>query len=242
MNMNEHFFKRELPKWPGLLVIGDKVTPEQAMEILIRTDNLQLSSNDRKFDQQLNEIVYGVKGSWLGRTDELKKKLGTDDWNVVHKYVDEKREELGVIEDLYYLENSRIVSFWVGGPKGWCDWEGNIRTCNYNIGKWPSVEEVYNEWVAIAEAFPFLNLRAQLLDGEINQDDHEPQVVVEFVIKEGRVEMKDAESLMMSMEEPEYKFFEDGHERGLTIEKFREAYEYNLKLTKQRNDQFKLLI
>ena len=71
MNMNEHFFKRELPKWPGLLVIGDKVTPEQAMEILIRTDNLQLSSNDRKFDQQLNEIVYGVKGSWLGRTDEL---------------------------------------------------------------------------------------------------------------------------------------------------------------------------
>lgn len=235
--MNESFFSRELPKWPGLLVLGEKVTPEQAMEILIRTDGLNLSSNDRKFDEQLSKIVYGVKGNWVGRSDELKKKLGTKDWNIIHQYKDEKRAELGHIQSLYYLENSRIVSIWIGGPKGWCDWEGNIRTCNYNIGSWPSVEEVYNEWVIIAEEFPFLNLRAQLLDGEIGQDEHEHKVVVEFIVKDGRVEMNDANCLMMDMEEPDYSLFREGHERGCTIEKFKEACDYNRKLTEKRNNK-----
>ena len=237
---NLSFFERDLPKWPGLLVLGDKVTKEQAIEILIRTDGLNLSSNDSEFDRQLGKIVFGIdcKNSW-SRVEEIKKLICVDDWVAALAYEDECRKKVGHIDEIYYLSNSQIVSIWVGGPKGWCDWNGNIRTCNYNIGKWPSVEEVYNEWVIIAKEFPFLNLKAQLLDAEINQDDHEEfKVVVEYVIKDGKVEMQDAEwgKLLLPMEEVDYKnFMQFNHERGLTIEEFKIAYDYNIEQTKIRN-------
>ena len=52
--------------------------------------------------------------------------------------------------ELEYLSNHRIVSSWIGGPHGWCNWEGNIGCNNYNIGKHPSCKEVYNEWIKMS--------------------------------------------------------------------------------------------
>ena len=137
---------------------------------------------------------------------------------------------------LSYLNNNQIVSSWIGGPHGWCDWEGNIYTKNYNIGKWPSVEEVYNEWVTIAEAFPFLSLKSQLLNCEAGQDDIEQKPVVEFVIKDGKVEMVEPSYLItfasFGVEDMSDRFSNPYSERGCTIEQFKEAVDYVKSLNK----------
>ena len=65
-------------------------------------------------------------------------------------------------------------------PKGWCDWEGNIACRNYNIGKWHTAEEVTEDWLAIAAAFPYLELRAQVIT-----DEGEGEIAAEWAVREG---------------------------------------------------------
>jgi hypothetical protein len=60
---NQYFFDKGLPKWPALLVKGESVTKEQAIEILIRTDDLEFSCNEREFSSELSKIFYGIKDS-----------------------------------------------------------------------------------------------------------------------------------------------------------------------------------
>jgi hypothetical protein len=174
---------RSLIKWPALIVMGKKVTPEQAMEILIRTDSWWFSGNDHHLEKQLKEIA----GLYLDKDN-------CEDWRTAHDLDQVVKEAHGVL-DLEYLTNARIVSSWVGGPHGWCDWNGNIFCNNYNIGKWPSVKEVYEEWEKIAAAFPYLDLRCQLMNCETSEDD--PQPVVEFVVFGGKVHLVEPEALML---------------------------------------------
>jgi hypothetical protein len=223
----EDFFQKALPKWPALLVQGEKVTKEQAKEILIRTDSFSFSSNDNAFSAELNNIVYNVKGKSWELIEDLQKKFGFD-WNQAWDYQTEKQNEVGVLE-LQYLHNSRIVSSWIGGPHGWCDWDGNIQTSNYNIGKWPSIEEVYEEWKIIARAFPFLKLRAQLMNCEACETDAiDPKPVVEFIVENGTITMVEPESQLLEMTEIDFKgrFLNPLAERGCTIAQFKEAYKY----------------
>jgi hypothetical protein len=109
------------------------------------------------------------------------------DWpkytTTVYRDIERFSKDIGAL-DLHYLHNSRIASSWVGGPHGWCDWSGAITSANYNIGKWPSVREVFDDWSAIAAAFPFLRLWSQLYSGETCEDGTTP--LVEFVIGEGK--------------------------------------------------------
>ena len=230
----EEFFNLGLPKWPALLVVGSPVTRQQAMEIIIRTDGLYFSSNDREFDKQLNEYFYDIQIDEAGYGEDKKaiaKKLNVaeNDWNAIFEYQRMKAEEIGRL-GLSYLNNSQIVSSWIGGPHGWCDWQGNIHTRNYNIGKWPSVEEVYNDWVTIAEAFPFLDLRCQLLNSEAGEEVDEQKPVVEFVVKDGKVEMVEPNGLIdvasFGVEDMYDRFSNPYSERGCTIEQFKEAVNY----------------
>jgi hypothetical protein len=57
----KEFFNIGLPKWTAFAVVGTPVTKEQAMEILIRTDSLCFSTNDREFEKQLNEYLFNLK-------------------------------------------------------------------------------------------------------------------------------------------------------------------------------------
>lgn len=159
-----------LPKWPALLVMGRRVTHEQAIEINFRTSSAWWSTNDREF----LEFVADTIGTTVGEYGFMD--FGKD-----------IREKWGFL-DLSYLENSNIMSSYIGGPHGWCSWDGVIFANSYNIGKWPSVEEVEQDWKAIAEAFPFLSLRCQLLDGE-NVEEGERQALVEFRVNAGEVEV-----------------------------------------------------
>jgi hypothetical protein len=151
-------------KWPRLLVTGHPVTTEQADDILIRTNHWGLNhTNDPDWARTLADISaeHGLprepdsRGpnsdgqAWIDHSE------ARDTWN----------KRMGVL-DLHYLHNSRIVSAWIGGPHGWCDWDGTIGCANYNIGKWPSDEEVLEDLCAIAAAFPFLTMTVQLVEDE----------------------------------------------------------------------------
>jgi hypothetical protein len=86
---------------------------------------------------------------------------------------------------LIFLCNEWITSEYSKGPHGWCDWEGNIG-CHYgNIGPNATVEWIEYEWKLIAYYFPFLSLRCQLFDRDVNDVGRKP--IVEYEVNKGVV-------------------------------------------------------
>lgn len=141
-------------KWPRLLVAGEHITPEQADHLLIRTTDFHgLDCNDKEWNRMVGAVVFGDEN--LLRIDNFYR----------FEQARARAQELHVLP-LEYLANYRISSSWIGGSRGWCDWDGQIGCANYNIGKRPTFEEVGAEWAAIAAAFPYLDLTAQLISDE----------------------------------------------------------------------------
>lgn len=156
-----------LPKWPAMVVVGKRVTPEQAAEIIIRTNGWWICSKYSKWEREVAEIAGLQFGGGSIPTSES---------------LEPFEQRFGVLE-LEMLRNRRICSSWVGGAFGWCNWSGEIFCNNYNIGKYPSAESVLGEWETIAEAFPFLDLWCQLYSGETCE---ETSPEVRYVVKEGK--------------------------------------------------------
>jgi hypothetical protein len=218
-----------LSKWPAMVVVGKNITKEQAKEIIIRTSGLYFSSNDHEFDRQLEEYVFEVDlSSGKDKYELFRNDVGEIDWQAYHQHTDKAYEKYKIITDLDYLQNSRIVSCWIGGPHGWCDWNGRIFSDNYNIGKYPSVEEVEKEWRLIAEAFPFLELKCQLFNGETCEEDNKP--IIQFNVANGIVEVVEPEEILVSpndnLAETMKGFLNPGRERGCTFEQFKDACDY----------------
>jgi len=204
-----------LPKWPAFIVVGENVTPQQAMEIIIRTGDMWFSTNDKDWEQQLYEaagIEFKIENGWL-RPD--------------YNSIGQAREKYGIL-GLEYLHNDHIASCYVGGPKGWCDWYGIIGCNSYNIGKWPGMDDVFNEWEIIAKAFPFLTLHCQLLSGE--QCEEQTYPLVEYFIRQGKVMCRKAEedaliSFPQKLGDQEMieRFTNPHAERGCSIDTFKRA-------------------
>jgi hypothetical protein len=186
-----------LPKWPAFLVKGDSVTEERAAEILIRTDygipDFRYAGND-KYHAQLLSNLFGIPEEYEDGVRHPEKRTKaqeakqTDEMRIRWASMEALEKKLGKLS-LNYLQNSWIVSCYIGGPHGWCNWDGEIGNNDTNIGKWPSVEEVTKDWEQIATAFPFLNLECQLCNHEAGYP-HENQVsgpIVKFVVKKGKV-------------------------------------------------------
>lgn len=159
-------------KWPGLLVKGEQVTKDQAAEIIIRTTNWPLNSNDEEIDKFFNEMI--------GPEKEFQ------------KYIN----KINCLS-LNYLGNKRITSCYIFGTHGWIDWDGNIFCDSYNIGKWPSLNEVTQDWKAIAEAFPFLKLKCQVIDSEITEEE-KPVPTAQWDVCEGKVNLRSPDELLLS--------------------------------------------
>jgi hypothetical protein len=141
----------DLTKWPRLLVVGAPVTPEQAEDILIRTANLcLLAVNDQAWTAYVTQAFGLTPGPYGIAT--------SDSFRAVSAELD--------MVPLTLLYTSRISSSWIGGPHGWCNWDGRIGATTYNLGRYPDRETVLAEWALIAAAFPFLDLTAQLLADE----------------------------------------------------------------------------
>jgi hypothetical protein len=228
----EDFFKIGLPKWPGLLVKGEKVTEEQAAEIILRTSGGYISCNDHGFSNSVQCLIYDVQNNeepdYYDKVNGLiREKLGLEKdspeaWSKIWEYRDNRNSEIGILETVY-LNNDQICSSWIGGPHGWCNWDGTISACNYNIGKWPDVESVYNEWVEIAKAFPFLDLKCQLLNHEQCSPEMTPNPgpVIELRVKNGKVKMSIPSKVLMESVDVDFRGFDN--EIGCTLEDVKKA-------------------
>jgi hypothetical protein len=86
-----------------------------------------------------------------------------------------------------YVQNSWISTSFIGGPHGWCWPDGRIAYVD-NVGKWPSVEAVLRDWSTLAEAFPFLDLAATLINGECCEDT---VPIVTILVKGGVTSVED---------------------------------------------------
>lgn len=165
-------------KWPRLLVAGDSITTDQAAEIIARTSRWSmLFSNDKQWLRQINaclaEIGAPVEPHWDRPSEErMAYWRQIDEWEAAH----------GVLRLSYLDSTSRIASAWIYGSHGWVDWNGAIGTGGYNIGKWPSDDEVTADWDSVASAFPYLRLTAQLVD-----DEGEGQLCGQWMIADGAV-------------------------------------------------------
>lgn len=86
-----------------------------------------------------------------------------------------------------------------------------------------TVEEVYQEWQAIATAFPYLNLKSQLIT-----EEGEGNIAVEFEVRDSTATLKTPGSLLEPIEDSEIVIDLHNHEgeRGCIYEKFVEAVDY----------------
>lgn len=163
-----------LPKWPGMVVRGTPVTVEQAKDIIRRTDSAFLRGirgNNHAFNKEIVRrlrmppvLAWDVERLQSGSLmDEFERR---DDWQT-------KWECL----PLTYVSNAWIACSYIGGPHGWCHPNGTI-AYDSNVGKWPSVEAVLNDWALLASAFPFLDLTATLMDRELCEEGIRPLVTI----------------------------------------------------------------
>ena len=141
-------------KWPAILITGEKVTEEQAMDIIIRTDEAVVNPNMYTFG---NNQDFGTQ--WAKLIDVC---YGFDE----SEYL---RLECANFVSLRHLYNPLLGSSWIGGSHSWIWEDGSIFRFS-NIGKWPSTEEVFDELKRIAQAFPYLKLKATLFDEEVMSD------------------------------------------------------------------------
>jgi hypothetical protein len=179
--------KMTLGKWPAMVVVGKPVTEEQAKEIIVRTSGISFYSNNHEFVQMLYEHIFD-------------KKLNVKKYHssICDYYTNEEEyqrviKKYGILYCLDYLINSQIVSSYIGGPHGWCNWDGTIFTNSYNIGKYPSVDDVLKEWKVIAKTFPYLDIKCQLWSGECGEDNTVP--AVQYNVKNGNVTMVEPEDI-----------------------------------------------
>ncbi len=167
-------------KWPALVVVGQPVTEQQAAEILVRTAHWPLSSNERNHDTLFNHMAgFPTEASYMRYA------WTREDWAAYDAKIEAANARLRIVTGLEYLINYQLTSSWFGGPHGWCSWNGTIGCRTFNVGKWPSVEGITEEWTKIAEEFPFLDLRAQVFSGESCEEGIQP--TAEWVIKDGKV-------------------------------------------------------
>ena len=177
----------ELPKWPGLLVVGDSITPEQAEEIIIRTSQVGYNF----FDENNNLVAEQIKTIY-------EESLPPEERISFIKLNEEMYYEKINLLHLSYLRNDRIDSSWIGGLKGWCDWDGTIFCNNFNVGKYPYVVDIINDLKKINKNFPYLNFKLQLLSHEASIEEYinEVKPLVSLEINNGQIKEIDIDYLI----------------------------------------------
>lgn len=196
--------------WPRLLVVGEPVTPEQADDIIVRTTCLyRLYCNDERFMHDLQD-AFGLVRSPLGFATTPSVRAAAT--------------ELGSL-NLTALTMYRVYSMWIDGPRGWCDWDGRIGCNAYNLARSTDPADVTAEWARIAAAWPYLDLRAQLLGGDDADADRAP--FAQWRVLDGRVTEETPGPRITEPTEldPEavYRRLLAGGERGVTLSRLRAA-------------------
>lgn len=175
----EEAFKIGLNKWVQLVVNGKSITEEQALEIIRRTDSAFYGGE-----------MYGNNHSFIEKADKILKrpKCNLDNFNEYIKQIEEWQNKWNLVKNLEYLKNNWVSCSWIGGCYGWCHPDGTIGFCN-NIGKYPKVENIYNELCILGKEFPFLELECTITDREESEEGI--QSLVTLILKDGQVNIVD---------------------------------------------------
>jgi len=174
----------QLPKWPQMFTSGARVTMDQACEIIRRTDSFfrGYGGNDVAFDERLGaRLRMPHRFRWDGSMD-----------SDVHGQWERSRaweRRWGLIETSY-VSNDWISCCFIFGAHGWCHPDGVIAYVD-NVGKWPTIDEIAQDWTAVAVEFPFLDLAATLMSGEACEDGTAP--VATILVCDGYVEVVDGD-------------------------------------------------
>ena len=184
-------FNVGLDKWPQMLLFGKPVTQEQASDIVRRTDRF-LRDGYGGNNHAYNEHVLNTLGldivNWRNE-EKIKKEYnlqGNEFSQLRYGLFTEWQEKEFKAVYTEYVDNHWVTSSYIGGPSGWCNPNGELRYSE-NIGKWPSVEEIYRDFLTLATAFPFIEMSAVFMSGESCEDNTYP--VISFVIKDQKVEL-----------------------------------------------------
>ncbi len=163
-----------------MIVRGKNVTVSQAREVLRRTDDIFNGSYilSPSFSREVADRLRFCKIQRMWMLLEEKTWLPG-----------EMGREFGVLKDWHnawgFVETRYVRNYCLGQayPHAWISTDGSVYS-NGNIGKYPSGQEVFEDWQKIADAFPFLELTATLCNNE--NDDLKP--VVTFLVSGGSVE------------------------------------------------------
>ena len=176
-------------KWPCCIITGEPITHEQAMQIIWRTDStmdawsMNWKGNDQDWSEWFCKIMKAPKRSnYKGLEGDAFREAINKQGELCEHF----NSLLGHI-DLEYLCNDQINSSYIYGPNGWCHPDGYIGYSD-NIGKWPSIEEVYQELQTIVKAFPFLIMSVTIMDGE---NGYYEDSVISYEVSNGEVKILD---------------------------------------------------
>lgn len=150
-------------KWAPVLVYGPKVSVENALEFIRRTDyslvEPKYSCNDRAFEEELQEL--------LGTSDID----NLENFNEVWKKNQVFQEAFGHIP-LSHLSSNWVACSYIFGPHGPVHPDGTVYMTR-NFGKWPSIEEVETELDKLRE-FNWLTLNVYLWDNYEEKYEGDP--------------------------------------------------------------------
>jgi hypothetical protein len=186
--MDTSLFDIQLPKWAGILIHGKSVTPEQAKAIIHATDHSLYSDMEYAGNNQAFQKAYLAKS--LGAIQTMvpfyRGDCKSDIELKINSFVREFDDQLSPTIPLEFLKNYLGHSCHMGGPVGWCHPSGDIFLSDKNIGKYPCVGILFDEWKAIAKKFDFLQLTCIVLSSEWC-DDETPRGLVGFSVSGGEV-------------------------------------------------------
>ena len=167
-----------LPRWSQMLVWGQSVEPSQAKDIILRTD---------QFLTTLSPYGGGNNRAWKGwARGVLGYDLIPDDSYALQSEVEKEVHRILGVVTTTYVTNRWASSSYIHGPHGWCHPDGAIWYSD-NVGKEPSALEVWEDWMKLAEAFPYLDLTVTLMSGEYCEDDIYP--VFSLRVRQGAVSL-----------------------------------------------------
>lgn len=196
MNQQDSALNVTLPKWPQMLVWGKAVTQAQARDIILRTDSFlhnlgdYYGGNNHEYNKMVSDTLgYTRIKDAIAEQEKLAIESGAVKdswglkWNLQEAAQQKIKDAINPIETSY-VKNDWTSCAFIYGAHGWCHPDGKIGFVD-NVGKWPSAEEVYEDWRKLSAAFPYLDLHVTLMSGESCEDDCTP--VITFIVNHGLV-------------------------------------------------------
>lgn len=177
-----------LPKWPQMYTTGKPVTVEQAKEIIRRTDlffTMLYAGNRQSYNDMVAKKLNVPLISFTARSTQK-------GWDEIDRRREQFHKRWGSIRTAY-VTNQWVSCSFVGGPHGWCHPDGKIGFID-NVGKWPQVEAVYEDWKMLVKEFPFLEVDVSLKSGESLTEGI--TTLVGFKIRKGKIKLVGPETVL----------------------------------------------